>query len=359
MMLIHIESIVHITSPTSVGKREAFFEGLASCRKVKHRTHGHQSPSTDRKNSRWNPISGQQTPVVLRNATLFDGLSTRKEAVDITFAAGVIQSISVARFDDPNPQGAQIINVHGKLVTPGLVDMHSHHLLLPFPQLPATNDVNERPVLGPITPFVRALDGFKPYDPAIEIIASGGVTSSLILPGSANIVGGEAYMVKNLPKPGPNGELVVDELLLDYGLPEKSRKRYLKMACGENPKGNYQNTRLGLVWLLRKHLEEARELQVRQSSWCRTALEIEKSIFSNSRRISEFLKDEGRLPEVFELETSLALLRGELNVNVHCYEPEDLERMVSVLHEFGIHPSAFHHALEAWQVLEMLKSLEE
>jgi hypothetical protein len=131
------------------------------------------------------------------------------------------------------------------------------------------------------------------------------------------------------------------------------------MACGENPKRNYKNTRMGLVWLLRKHLAAAKELQERQSAWCRTAANIDKTGFSQSRRISQFLKDEGRRPESFELETSLALLRGELNVNVHCYEPEDLERMLSVLHEFGIHPSAFHHALEAWEVPELLKSLEE
>jgi hypothetical protein len=360
MMLIQIKSIVDTTTaPTSTRQRDAFFEGLTRCHEFQHHAHEPQSPSADRQNTRWNPTSGQQTPIVLKNATLFDGLSIRKEAVDITFKAGVIKSISVTTLDLPDLKNAQIINVHGKLVTPGLVDMHSHHLLLPFPQIPATSDVNERPVLGPITPFVRSLDGFKPYDPAIKIIASGGVTSSLILPGSANIVGGEAYMVKNLPAPGPNGEPVVNELLLDYGLPEKNRKRYLKMACGENPKGNYKNTRLGLVWLLRKHLEEARELYVRQSTWCRAAFDIEKTKFPNSRRISDFLRDQGERPESFELETSLALLRGELNVNVHCYEPEDLERMLSVLHEFGIHPQAFHHALEAWQVPEMLKSLEE
>jgi hypothetical protein len=50
-------------------------------------------------------------------------------------------------------------------------------------------------------------------------------------------------------------------------------------------------------------------------------------------------------------------LRGEINVNLHWYTPENLETMLSVLqHEFGVHPSTFHHALEveAWQVPELL-----
>lgn len=136
-------------------------------------------------------------------------------------------------------------------MTPGLVDMHSHHLESSFPKLRTTGDINEAPGLRPITPFVRAIDGFKPYDPAIKIIASGGVTSSLNLPGSANIVGGEAYLVKNLPTPGPDAEPIVEDLLFDYGLaPTEPRRRYLKLVCGGNPKEKYSHTRLGLAWLL-------------------------------------------------------------------------------------------------------------
>ncbi|KAE8140535.1 hypothetical protein BDV38DRAFT_290241 [Aspergillus pseudotamarii] len=315
--------------------------------------------SESRRNHRWNPVSGQQGDIVIQNATLFDGESTRDGTFDIHFSSGVIRSVSPTRLEHPTPEGAHIINVHGRFITPGLVDMHSHHLLLPFPQLPATNDVNERPLLGPITPYVRAIDGFKPYDPAIRIIASGGVTSSLVLPGSANIVGGEAYMVKNLPLSGESGEPIVEELLLEYGLPENARQRYLKMACGENPKGVYGNTRLGLTWLLRKHLEEARDLHERQSAWCRAAFDVQESSFAKTHHIRTLIRSHGKRPESFELETLVALIRGELNVNVHCYEPEDLERMLAVLHEFGVHPQAFHHALEAWQVPELLKHLEE
>ncbi|KAJ5348747.1 hypothetical protein MYU51_006939 [Penicillium brevicompactum] len=357
VMLIQTKYLDNI-STLNVADGEVFFEGLDKCRESRSGDQGQQW-TKDRKNPRWNPISGQQRPVLIQNATLFDGQSVLAEAVDILFEAGVVSSVSPTALNRQAPNDIQSIDAHGRFVTPGLVDMHSHHLLSPFPRLLSTSDVNERPVLGPITPFLRSIDGFKPYDPLIRIIASGGVTSSLILPGSANIIGGEAYLVKNLPTPGPNAEPVVEELLLDDGVPEKSRKRYLKVACGENPKGIYKNTRLGLAWLLRKHLKEGQDLQERQSSWCRKAAGIEKTGFSQSRQISQFLKDEGKRPESFELETSLALLRGELNVNVHCYEPEDFDRMLSVLHEFDIHPRAFHHALEAWQLPEWLKTQEE
>ncbi|GKZ36169.1 hypothetical protein AbraIFM66950_007076 [Aspergillus brasiliensis] len=345
--------------PTSAATHHEFYDGLQQCYDAERQLHVPDAGDSPRqKNPRWNPVSGQATPIVIQNATLFDGESTLADAVDITFESGVITSIASTGSGDAAPANANIIDVHGKHVTPGLVDLHSHHLLLPFPQVAATSDVNERPLLGPITPFVRAIDGFTPSDPAIRIIASGGVTSSLVLPGSANIVGGEAYPVKNLPFPGEDGEPVIEELLLEHGIPEPDRQRYLKMACGENPKRVYQHTRMGLAWLLREKLAEAREVEQRQADWCRGALDIEHTRFDRARHISGFLDRHGRRPKAFELDTFVALIRGELNVNVHCYTPEDLERMLAVLHEFGIHPRAFHHALEAWQVPQLLKRLE-
>ncbi|OJJ54511.1 hypothetical protein ASPSYDRAFT_159752 [Aspergillus sydowii CBS 593.65] len=337
-----------------------FYQGLQQCHEAASPLSQRDAPASDRQNPRWNAVSGQKTPIIIQNATLFDGESILPDFVDILFDTGVIRSIILAGSNDSSfPDNAEVVNIHGKHVTPGLVDMHSHHLESPFPALSGTADVNERPLLGPITPFVRALDGFTASDPAIRIIASGGVTSSLVLPGSADIVGGEACPVKNLPLPGPNGEPVIEELLLENGIPETNRQRYLKMACGENPKRVYGHTRLGLAWLLRKELAKAREIQRDQDAWCRGAVEVEKgNRYTRAREISKFLAREGGRPDSFELETFLALLRGDLNVNVHCYTPEDLERMLSVLHEFDIHINSFHHALKAWQVPELLKQLE-
>ncbi|KAF7556433.1 hypothetical protein G7Z17_g1401 [Cylindrodendrum hubeiense] len=358
--LIHLDAIGDFVARSAPTTQDAFSKGLDKCYETRNRIgQNDRSPSKDRQNLRWNAITGQQSLIVIKNATLFDGEYTLEGAFDIAFESGIIRSVTPTTANEEAIDGAHVINAYGRFVTPGLVDMHSHHLLLPFPGLSAASDISERPLMGPITPFVRALDAFKPYDPAIKIIASGGVTSSLILPGSANIVGGEAYVVKNLPVPGEDGEPVVEELLLDHGLPETSRQRYLKMACGENPKNIYHNSRLGLAWLLREHLEQAQELRERQDAWCQAAFDIEGASFSKARRVSNFLDAQGKRPDELKLETSLALLRGELNINVHCYEPEDFESMLSVLHEFGVHPQAFHHALEAWQVPEFLKRLEE
>ncbi|KAF9693636.1 hypothetical protein EKO04_008263 [Ascochyta lentis] len=312
----------------------------------------------ERENRRWSQDGGQNQTVVLRNASLFDGESFLTDSVNIVFKKGVITTISKRGDQFSLPLDADVYDLEGRFVTPGLVDIHSHHLEMPFSHVVANQDVNEKPNLGPITPFVRAIDGFKPYDPAIQIIASGGVTTSLILPGSGNIIGGQAFLVKNLPNPGENAEPVVEDLLFDHGLPKEERQRYLKMACGENPKYLYGHTRLGNAWLLRRHLEEAQKLKSQQDAWCQGAERLHTGSRFSINQPTGFVADQGELPESLELEATVALLRGDFNTNIHCYEPEDLERMLDVLHEFGVHPQAFHHALEAWQVPEFLKQQE-
>jgi hypothetical protein len=184
-----------------------------------------------RKNSRWNPVTGQNTTVLLKNVTLFDGDAISKGPIDVLFSDGIISSVGPAL---AVPQGAQIFNLEGKWVTPGLVDMHSHHLAQTWPNLRATDDTNEvnNDAFGPLTPFVRSLDSIKPYDVGTTWIRSGGVTTSLILPGSANIMGGEAYIVKNVLRAGKDGEESVEDMLLDHGLARTDRRRYMKMACG-------------------------------------------------------------------------------------------------------------------------------
>ena len=71
--------------------------------------------------------------------------------------------------------------------TCSLVDMHSHLGDAPSPGLDGAEDDNS--VKGPIVPWMRSLDGLNTHDEAFHLSISGGVTTSLILPGSANAIG--------------------------------------------------------------------------------------------------------------------------------------------------------------------------
>lgn len=65
--------------------------------------------------------------------------------------------------------------------------MHSHLGVDSVPELAGTRDTNSR--RGPILPWLRSLDGLNTHDDAYELSIAGGVTSALVLPGSANAIG--------------------------------------------------------------------------------------------------------------------------------------------------------------------------
>ena len=336
-------------------------EGLLKCAQDKYILE-RSSSYLGRKNRRHNNKTGQKNAVWIRNATVFDGEKFLEGAQDIYFVDGVV-TITIATAANTQadlfPDGLTEVDAQGKWVTPGIVDMHSHHLIDLPGNSEMTGDGNEvNPDFGPLTPFVRSLDGMKAYDKTATYIAAGGVTSSLILPGSANIMGGEAFPVKNLLRAGPDGEEVVEELLLEYGIPTAHRQRYMKMACGENPKRVYDHTRMGNAFKFREQMAKGKELMSKQDRWCLSAAAAREA--GDFKAIRELLKPppHGKpgYPETLKLDSTVAMLRGKVNVNIHCYEPEDLEDMIRHSAEFGFPIHAFHHAIEAWRVPEMINN---
>ncbi len=264
-------------------------------------------------------------PTLLRGATLWTATGQVLERTDLLIQNGQIQAIGA---NLPVPKDARVIDAAGKIVTPGLVDMHSHLGVYAAPAAKAHADGNE--MTSPTTPAVRALDAFDPEDPAIARSVAGGVTTALILPGSGNVVGGQALYV-NL-----YGKTVADMAIVN---PPRS----MKWAMGENPKrvygskGQMPMSRMGHGWVLRKMLFEAKDLRESQDRFDKETIHT------------------GQRPFRPELEPIVALLRGQVLLQVHCYEVHDIETLIRISHEFAFPVAAIHHALEAWKVPELLK----
>lgn len=188
----------------------------------------------------------------LQNAKLYTGTkdtATRERSdTDIIVHKGTITAIGT---DLEVPSGATVIDAAGRVVTPGIVDMyacaccawctqspnsriltttalrhyrHSHCGVYGWPEVWAREDGNE--MTNPAFPMARAIDAWDPQDDAIPLILGGGVTTSQVLPGSGNVMGGEGFIIKM------RGNTVRDAYV--PGSP-----RLLKMACGENPKRVY------------------------------------------------------------------------------------------------------------------------
>lgn len=317
-----------------------------------------KDPSGERqRNARW--VEGHGA-VLIRNATSWTGepdAGTSKEdarlgkgyswsQVDVLMEHGLIKRVDANIPEHDLPAEFTLYDARGRQLTSGIVDMHSHSTVDPLPDLRGWSDDNE--LSNDITPFVRSLDAINPLDHQLQVIKSGGVTTSLILPGSGNNMGGEAFVIKHaVGKQDGRSEISAEDMLAD---PEKNW-RYMKMACGENAKRVYGRlgrdfgpfSRMGEAWYFRHAFEQAGKLVRDQNDWCAAADEV------GVENMATYL------PQELEWESLGALLRGQVLLNTHCYTVPDLEAFIRHTNEFKFRIQAFHHAHQTYLVPEILK----
>ncbi|KAI8970441.1 hypothetical protein BDF20DRAFT_891289 [Mycotypha africana] len=347
----------HQTYPPTVSpgiSTKALQQGIQKCRALRQQKQLPSYKNTERLVNQRTPNNTQ--PILLRNAIVWDGEGQVLENVDIFVHHGVIVEVKQdIKLPSSLFSSTKIIDVQQHIVSPGIVDMHTHLGVDSWPSLSGTNDVNEG--TNPTTPFVRSIDAFNPSDEAIRIVASGGITTALVLPGSANLIGGEAYVFKLRPVDSLSSEDMLVQTKVDEATEKKWR--YMKMACGENAKNRYgrqgrmPSTRMGEAFLFRKAFADAQRLIQSQEDWC-DAAEIINSRRDNKEN-GNLARLDSRFPENLELESLTALLRGQVKLNIHCYQTNDIEAMLRIAEEFDFEISAFHHALEAYKIPDIIK----
>src|ERR1700683_2308506 len=204
-------------------------------------------------------------PVLIQGATVLTGTGERLEGTDVLISNGKIQSIGKGL---TAPAEARIIDAHGKWVTPGIIDIHSHLGVYASPAVKGLDDGNE--ATSPVTSNVWAEHSVWPQDPGFEMALEGGVTTLQILPGSANLIGGRSVVLKNV-----HG--------VTYQAMQFSGAAYgLKMACGENPKRVYggkttaPSPRMGNVAGYRQAFADAQDYQQQWDKYQRELAEYNK-----------------------------------------------------------------------------------
>lgn len=273
--------------------------------------------------STYKPLPGQPTAFV--GATAFTGTGDRIDNATVVVRDGKIESVSAGA---SAPSGYKVVDAKGKWITPGIIDAHSHLGVYPQPGVAAVSDGNE--AISPNTAQVWAEHSVWPQDEGFNAVRRGGVTSMLILPGSANLFGGRSVTVKNVPSTTVQGMKFPDA---PYGL---------KMACGENPKRVYGNkgsapsTRMGNVAGYR-------------AAWIEAAQYARKW---DAYRAGGSKGDAP--PRDLKLDTLAGVLKGEILVQNHCYRADEMAIMIDIAKEFGYRIRAFHHASEAYKIADLL-----
>jgi hypothetical protein len=325
---------------------------VATCEKLRRKPQDPIGAGRDR-NARY--IDGY-APTLIQNATVWvgepaEGTSPEAARRGSGFAwvtAGVYVEHGLIKRVEPSialssvAHDTLVFDAKGRPLTAGIVDMHSHAGVSSLPELEGWEDSNE--MAADITPYVRSIDGLHPLDHQIQVIKSGGVTTSLVLPGSANNMGGEAYVIKHaVGKADGRNETSAADMLAD---PDRTW-RFMKMACGENPKNVYgkpgrqgPTSRMGESWEFRHAFEQATKLVREQDDWCAVAA-------SGVHHMKSYL------PQELQWESLGALLRDQIRLNTHCYTIPDLEAFVEHTNEFKFKVRAFHHAHETYLVPEV------
>lgn len=213
----------------------------------------------------------------------------------------------------------QVIDAKGNLVMPGLIEAHCHMGITEEKKGMEGDDCNEN--VDPITPYLRAIDAINPMDAAFNDAIKAGITSAMIGPGSANVVGGQFAFVKTHGR-------CIDRMIV-------KAPAAMKVAFGENPKVNYagQNvspsTRMAIAAMLREELSKAKEYEKQKQ------------------------KDPEMSPD-FRYECWIPVLRREIPLKAHAHRTDDILTAVRIAKEFGLHMT-LDHCSEGHLILEELK----
>ena len=223
--------------------------------------------------------------------------------------------ISVGAAGSSIPTGAEVVDVTGKVIMPGLVDSHSH---LGGPQ---GGDASSA-----LNPDARAMDAVNPTSDGFKKALAGGITTINIMPGSGHLMSGQTIYVKMR-----EGRVIEDILITN----EKGVYGGLKMANGTNPMrttpGVFPGTRAKSAAMVRELFVKAQEYK---------------------KKVDKAGNDSSKMPERdLGMETLVEVLNGKRVVHWHTHKANDILTAIRIGKEFGFKP-VLHHVSEGWKVAD-------
>ncbi len=291
------------------------------------------------------PNPSRQSPIAFLGARIHTAAGSVIESGTLMIDDGHI--VAVGPSDQVLlPAGAKLIDASGRVIIPGLVDSHSHLGVYSRPALTANSDGNESS--DPITSVVRALDSLNPFDPGIRMANAGGITTANIMPGSANVIGGQTIYVKLR---GYSPEQMWFETPHVLG--------GLKMANGENPKrayggkGKAPSTRMKVAALQRTEFIKAQEYLAKWERYRqKLATRDQVSGTALAAGASDKKEDSPTPPERnIALEPLVEVLQKKRTVHFHTHRADDILTVLRLRREFGF-DLVIQHGTESYKVLD-------
>ena len=213
------------------------------------------------------------------------------------------------------PNRADIHDVSGKVIMPGLVDTHSHI---------GDGDGGDRSAT--LHPDVRIMDTINPRSKSFKRALAGGITSVNVMPGSGHLMSGQTVYLKL------RSANAIEDMLL-YIDDEKTIYGGLKMANGTNPRGNPPS-----AGTRGKAAAMVRELYIKAQEY--------------KAKIDAADGDETKMPpRDLGMETLVEVLEGKRTVHNHTHKHQDILTAIRLADEFG-YKLVLQHVSEAWKVAD-------
>jgi imidazolonepropionase-like amidohydrolase len=230
---------------------------------------------------------------------------------------GIITAVGT-REEVAIPAEAEVLNLKGKVLFPGLICTHSH-----------IGKVQGGDSSSPIQPEVRVLDSIDVLDSTFEKARAGGITMVNIMPGSGHLLSGQTSYLKLR-----NGNTVEDLAVRNE---DGSMAGGIKMANGTNSikgTGGFPGTRGKSAALVREQ-------------------------FIKAQRYREKLAQGGdQAPERnLAMEALVEVLEGKRVVHHHTHRHDDIMTVLRLKKEFGF-KVVLHHVSEAWKVADEIAEAE-
>ena len=253
----------------------------------------------------------KQETILIKNATVWTNEKDGKlENTDVLVTNGKIAKVGKSLSAD----GAKVIDGTGKHLTAGIIDEHTHI---------AASSINEG--AQSVTSEVRIGDNLNPEDINIYRQLSGGVTSSHILHGSANTIGGQTQLIKL--RWGAN----------DDDLKFKGWDGFIKFALGENVKrttsqnnNRFPDTRMGVE-------------------------EVLNDAFARAVDYQKAMKIDPKMRRDLELDALVEILNKKRFITCHSYVQSEITAAMRVGDKYGFKFNTFTHILEGYKVADKMK----
>lgn len=251
--------------------------------------------------------------ILFKNATVWTNEKEGKLSnTDVLIEGGKIKAIGKSL----SSGSARVIDASGKHLTPGIIDEHSH--------IAGSGGINEG--AQSVSSEVRIADIINSEDINIYRQLAGGVTTSHILHGSANSIGGQTQLIKLRWGKAP------EELKFE------GSDGFIKFALGENvkqsnfqiPGGNlrFPQSRMGVEQVFVDAFTRAKEYKAA------------RAIKGNNVR-----RD-------LELDALVEILDNKRFITCHSYVQSEINMLMHVADSMGFKINTFTHILEGYKVAD-------